>query len=137
MGLGNPFLRYPRATPVSCGRKKIGSYKMYEIISANQATTKEREFLEFVVLRSRELASYQIVVNHKNEINLSHLTAPFDGVSLCGLRPDFLNTQMELAGIVADLNHRDASPYETLCREYESALYGVALVEFEAAHKGA
>ena len=110
---------------------------MYEIISANQATTKEREFLEFVILRSRDLASYQIVVNHKSQINSDHLIAPFDGVELCGLRPDFLNTQMELAGMVADLNSRDVSPYEILCREYEAALYGIALVEFEATHKGA
>ena len=103
----------------------------YEIIAQSQATPVEFEFLALVSKTARELASNRMRNDYRNTVKITDLKTAFDGVSLAGLRPAWLNNQMELAGLVAEMDYGKVSQYATLVNEYENALYGYALVTVE------
>jgi hypothetical protein len=104
----------------------------YEIIAQSQATPIERDFLAFVSKTARELASNRIRNDYRNDVNWRDLEPALSGVLLFGLRPAWLNNQMELTALVSEMEHGKVSQFHTLISDYENALYGyaLALVEF-------
>lgn len=104
----------------------------YEIIAQSQATPVEREFLVFVSTTARELASNRMRNDYRNDVNWRDLEPALASVMLFGLRPAWLNNQMELTALVAEMDRHNVSQFHTLISDYENALYGyaLALVEF-------
>lgn len=99
-----------------------------EVIAQSQATATEKAFLGLVETQARLFASIRIREEYRNTVNPLHLENAFDGVDLSGLRAGWLTGQMELAQLCAEMDYGKISQSATLVREYQSALYGYALV---------
>lgn len=102
----------------------------YPLTPQSTATDAEWDFLVLVEAHARSLAKASLVRAGKVEW---HTIAPvFKHLPLEGLRPAWLNNQMNLTAIHARMEYGKVSQYTTLIEEYENALYGFALGVLEA-----
>lgn len=97
-----------------------------------QATANETEqgFALWVCREAEALAKQSLHTANAVEMNL--LAPAFKGVSLEGLRPEWLATQAQLSALVVNFEQGKVSEYATLCEKYEGALYGFAVTLLEA-----
>ena len=90
------------------------------------ATDTERAFRSWVCGNARTLAELTIIKGTKPEA--WRVEAVMNEANLEGLSLDFLTREMVLAGLVA---RADYQVLRSLRKEYESALYGYALITLE------
>lgn len=98
----------------------------YEIISFTQANDAERNLLIAVEAAAREVASFKIRnqrMTHGYDLELEAAKA----LNLEGVRPAFLNTQMELYFLHAEIDHAQ-STYARFCDLAANIIFGAALV---------
>jgi hypothetical protein len=107
-----------------------GSEMVYPIVGQGSASVTELEFLRWVSAKAEELAG-QTFPKYGSVLG-SLVEGAFEGVSLEGLRPEWVNNQMLLTGLHARLEYGKVSQWSTLCEEYENVLYGYALVILES-----
>lgn len=101
----------------------------YPLVGQSSASATEWDFLAWVSAKADELAGQTFP--KYGSVLVSLVGSAFDGVSLEGLRPEWLNNQMVLCGLVARMDAGKVSQWSTLVTEYENALYGYALVLVE------
>ena len=101
----------------------------YALTPQSTATATEQAFLAYVHTTARSLASARIQVS--SIISFEGVSSAVKTASLDGLRPEWLNNQMELTFLVSK---RQPSLFHTLVSEYENAIYGYALFCVELAN---
>ncbi len=108
----------------------------YEVIPSSQANPAEFDFIRFIETTARTLVKNHDIATGLVSRNyypiFETITSTFEGVSLAGLRPAFLNTMANLCQLHADLERHKVSQYQTLCGEAEALLYSYALGLLEA-----
>lgn len=100
--------------------------KTYEIVSLTQATPLEREFLIAVETAARDISSEQIR-SKTGATRWDAIRTTAQSLNLNGIRLDFINTQMELSHLHANMERNLVSQYSTMCGENENLIYGYAL----------
>jgi hypothetical protein len=97
----------------------------YETISLTQANDSERSLYAFVSKASQEIASYKIsnqLTRHGYEAEL----AVAQKANLDGVRLDFVNTQMELSHLHAELDHAQ-SDWSRMTDQAKNVIFGAIL----------
>jgi hypothetical protein len=97
----------------------------YEIISYTQANESEKALYALVAEAAKEIASYKIRNQHIRHGYEAEL-AVAQKANLEGVRLDFVNTQMELSYLHAELDHAQ-SDWGRMTDQAENLIFGAIL----------
>ena len=103
----------------------------YEIVSFTNANHAERQLLMSVEVSARQIARERIS-NQRAQHGHEPIAAAAKALELTNVRAAFLNTQMELAALHANID-RAQSQFAELTDRVESEIYGYALALAEMA----